>query len=162
MKRGGAAVAPSGGEQLLVKLEDESCHDPWGSGGSFGGILGHREGRQRNIETVRDADDSAETSSFPPMSGVPEVAFAAEAAEVVRNLLGGRAAALDEICTKVLQALNIVGLSWLTGHHGQRFVWIGRQGGSSPSLTKGNEGFGSKHRGLAPRSLLFEIFSGAL
>lgn len=41
-------------------LEDESCHDLWGSGGSFGGILVQREGRQRNIKTVHDADDSAE------------------------------------------------------------------------------------------------------
>lgn len=55
------------------------------------------------------------------MSGVPEVAFAAE---VVRKLLGGRAAGAEESCTKVLQALNVVGLSWLTGHHGQRFVWV--------------------------------------
>lgn len=28
-------VAPSGGEQLLVNLVDESCHNPWGlAGGS--------------------------------------------------------------------------------------------------------------------------------
>lgn len=59
------------------------------------------------------------------MSGVPEVTFAAEAAEVARKLLGGRAAGVEEICTTVLQALNVVGLSWLTGHQGRRFVWIG-------------------------------------
>lgn len=51
---------------------------------------------------------------------------------------------------------------WSSGHHGQQFVWIGRQGGGSPSLRKGNEGFGSKSRGLTPQSLLFEIFSGPL
>lgn len=110
--------------------------------GLGGGCSGHERGfctvlegswstrRQRNIKTLYDTNDSAEldlswykkdtskTSSFPPMSGVPEVAFVAVAAEVVRKLLGGRAG-VEEICPKILQALNVVGRSWLTGHHGQ-------------------------------------------
>lgn len=38
----------------------------------------------------------------------------AEITEVFKKLLGGKALGVDEICPKMLKALYIVGLPWLT------------------------------------------------
>lgn len=144
VKRGGAAVAPSGGEQLSVMLEDESCRDPWGSGGSFGGILVHREGRQRNKQMILLS--SSKTSSFPPMSGVPEVTFAAEAEEAPRwpSSRGGwdlhQGPSGSECCRSVL--VNWTSWTaicpWQTRwrfpffKEGERRVWFQIQGANTP------------------------------
>lgn len=40
--------------------------------------------------------------------------FIVEITEVFKKLLGGKALGVDEVCPKMLKALYIVGLPWLT------------------------------------------------
>jgi len=57
-----------------------------------------------NMSSEAESEDSGET---PPTSLV-------EVAEVVKKLFSGKAPGADVICTEMMKALDIVGLSWLT------------------------------------------------
>ncbi len=68
-----------------------------------------------------------------------------EGTEVVKKFLSSKVPGMNEIHLEMLQALDIVGLSWLTnlsvsrGSRGQ-YLWSGRVGWWFPSSRKGTEG----------------------
>ncbi|TWW75358.1 hypothetical protein D4764_13G0000200 [Takifugu flavidus] len=105
--------------------------------------------------------------------GIGSHISAAEVAEVVKKLLGGKAPGVDEIRPEFLKALDVVGLSWLTRLC--NIVWTSgavpldwQTGVVVPLFKKGDRRVCSNYRGITLLSLpvdhlytLSRVFEGA-
>ena len=98
----------------------------------------------------------------PGDSGVGSPISGAEVAEVVRKLLGRRAPGVDEFHPEFLKAMDVVGLSWLTGLC--RIAWTSgavplewQTGVVVPLFKKG-----CSNRGITHLSLPGKVYSGVL
>uniref|UniRef100_A0AAR2JQE7 Reverse transcriptase domain-containing protein n=1 Tax=Pygocentrus nattereri TaxID=42514 RepID=A0AAR2JQE7_PYGNA len=91
----------------------------------------------------------------------------AEVAKVVKKLLGGRAAGVDEIRPEFLKALDVVGLSWLTRLF--NIAWTSgvvpldwQTGVVVPLFKKGDRRVCSNYRGITLLSLPGKVYARVL
>ncbi|KAK0150975.1 LINE-1 reverse transcriptase [Merluccius polli] len=129
------------------------------------GRCGLVEGILRRL--LNPTDTPSSKAAGPGDSGVGSPISGAEVAEVVRKLLGGRAPGVDEFRPEFLKAMDVVGLSWLTGLCS--IVWTSgavpldwQTGVVVPLFKKGDRRVCSNYRGITLLSLPGKVYSGVL
>uniref|UniRef100_A0A671V1W2 Reverse transcriptase domain-containing protein n=1 Tax=Sparus aurata TaxID=8175 RepID=A0A671V1W2_SPAAU len=139
-----------------------------GGGGlltSTGDIVGQWKEYFEDLLNPTDTPSIEEAEAWD--SEVDPFITQAEVTEVVRKLLSGKAAGVDEIRPEYLKSLDVVGLSWLT--HLCSIAWQSGTGPLDwptgvvvPLFKKGDRRVCSNYRGITLLSLPGKVFSRVL